>query len=162
MVTIPKVLYTGNIHATGGREGLARSDDGNLDVRLSPPGAPGRGTNPEQLLGAGWSSSFIGALHHASHARRIPFPPGAAIAAEVSLIHGERGFFLQVRFDISLPGVETDIGHLLVDAARENCPFSKAMRGNVTLTVNLSGAPPATDASPHSTSGLKHDSNEIE
>jgi Ohr subfamily peroxiredoxin len=137
MVTIPKVLYTGRTYTKGGREGSARSHDGRLDIRLSPPGAPGGGTNPEQLLGAGWSSSLIGALRHASHARRIPFPSGAAIAAEVSLIHGEQGFFLQVRFDISLPGVQPEIAYLLVDAAQENCPYSKATRGNVAVAVNL-------------------------
>lgn len=139
MVTIPKVLYTGQTHTTGGRDGEARSPDGRLDVKLSPPGAPGNGTNPEQLLGAGWSASFIGALRHAAQARRIPFPMDAAIAAEVSLIHGAQGFFLQVQFNLSLPGVEPQIAHMLVAAAQENCPYSKAMHGNVGITITLGG-----------------------
>src|SRR3546814_1268454 len=54
-----KLLYTGKVHTTGGPErGVARSCDGNLDIRLSTPGAGGSGSNPEQLLAAGWSAWF--------------------------------------------------------------------------------------------------------
>jgi organic hydroperoxide reductase OsmC/OhrA len=50
-----RLLYTARTHTTGGREkGASRSSDGRLDVRLSVPGGPGLGTNPEQLLAAGW------------------------------------------------------------------------------------------------------------
>lgn len=38
MNNIDKVLYTGKTHTTGGRDGAARSDDGRLQIRLSPPG----------------------------------------------------------------------------------------------------------------------------
>jgi len=55
MTKLEKVLYTAKIHTTGGREGGAsRSNDGRLDVKISPPGT-GTGTNPEQLFAAGWS-----------------------------------------------------------------------------------------------------------
>lgn len=53
---IDTVLYTGKTHTTGGRDGQARSTDGRLDIKLSPPGSSGAGTNPEQLLAAGWSA----------------------------------------------------------------------------------------------------------
>ncbi|MEK7492475.1 MAG: peroxiredoxin, partial [Pseudomonadota bacterium] len=66
MTKIEKVLYTGKTHTTGGRDGAARSDDGRLDIRLTPPGAAGHGTNPEQLFAAGWSACFIGALGKAA------------------------------------------------------------------------------------------------
>ena len=57
-----QTLYTGKVRVVGGREGAARSDDGRLDIRLSTPGGPGAGTNPEQLLAAGWSACFQGAM----------------------------------------------------------------------------------------------------
>lgn len=139
MVTIPTVLYSGQTYTTGGRSGAVRSHDGKLDVRLSPPGAPGEGTNPEQLLAAGWSSSLIGTLRHASQAHRIPFPSDAAIAAEVSLAHGALGFFLQARFEVSLPGMDPEIALMLIDAAKENCPYSKAMRSNISIAITLAG-----------------------
>ena len=58
-----KVLYTAKTHTTGGREGGAsRTSDGRLDVKLSVPGGPGNGTNPEQLLAVGWSACFTSAI----------------------------------------------------------------------------------------------------
>jgi osmotically inducible protein OsmC len=46
-----KVAYTAKTHTTGGRDGGAsRTSDGRLDVKLSVPGMPGNGTNPEQLF----------------------------------------------------------------------------------------------------------------
>jgi lipoyl-dependent peroxiredoxin len=55
------LLCTAKVRTTGAREkGVARSADGRLDVTLSVPGAPGSGTNPEQLLAAGWSACFEG------------------------------------------------------------------------------------------------------
>jgi lipoyl-dependent peroxiredoxin len=53
MNRLEKVLYTAKAHTTGGRAGMSRSSDGRLEVRLSRPGSPGAGTNPEQLFAAG-------------------------------------------------------------------------------------------------------------
>ncbi|MGO6819982.1 peroxiredoxin, partial [Rhizobium brockwellii] len=36
MTKIDKVLYTGKTHPTGGRDGASHSDDGQLDIKLSP------------------------------------------------------------------------------------------------------------------------------
>ena len=57
-MTVDKVLYTDRAHATSGRNGASRSSDGRLDIELSSPGAPGNGTNPEQMFAAGWSASL--------------------------------------------------------------------------------------------------------
>jgi hypothetical protein len=53
-----KVLYTAGTHTSGGREGMARSSDGRLDIQLASPGSTRVGTNPEQLFAAGWSASI--------------------------------------------------------------------------------------------------------
>ena len=71
MTKIDKVLYTGKTHTIGGRDGFARSDDGQLEVKLSPPGTPQAGTNPEQLFAAGWSACFIGAMGLAAGKRKL-------------------------------------------------------------------------------------------
>ena len=59
---LDKVLYTAKTHTTGGRDGASHSDDGRLAVKLSPPGTPGSGTNPEQLFAAGWSACFLSSI----------------------------------------------------------------------------------------------------
>ncbi|MFR0687804.1 organic hydroperoxide resistance protein [Enterobacterales bacterium AE_CKDN230030158-1A_HGKHYDSX7] len=137
MQSIEKVLYTARVHTRGGRDGEARSDDGRLQVRLTPPGAPGQGSNPEQLFAAGWSACFIGALRHAANARKLEFPAETAVDAEVELMHGENGFFLRARLAIHLPGLEPELAQCLVDAAQQSCPYSKALRGNVAVSLGL-------------------------
>ena len=132
-----KVLYTGKTSTRGGRQGSARSDDGHLDIALSPPGAGGPGTNPEQLFAAGWSACFIGALGHAARAKEVRLPPETAVDAEVDLCHGQEGYFLRARLHIHLPGLPADIAQVLVDIAHQTCPYSKASRGNVATTLTI-------------------------
>ena len=132
-----KVLYTGRTHTTGGRDGAARSSDGRLDVTLSPPGAPGAGTNPEQLFAAGWSACFIGALGHAAGARKLRLPADTAVDAEVDLANTDGAYFLQARLNVSLPGIEREVAEALVEAAHQTCPYSKATRGNIDVVTTI-------------------------
>src|SRR5258707_6956590 len=84
-MSLKKVLYTGKAHTTGGRNGASRSSDGRLDIKLSSPGTPGNGTNPEQLFAAGWSACFMGAMGLAAAKMRTRLPADAAVDAEVDL-----------------------------------------------------------------------------
>jgi osmotically inducible protein OsmC len=133
-----KVLYTAKVHTTGGRDGGAsRSSDGRLDVKHSIPGSPGTGTNPEQLFAAGWSACFEGAMGLAARKMKIALPAGMAIDAEVDLCQTDGAYFLQARLNVSLPGLEGEVAQALVDAAHQTCPYSKAVRGNINVVINL-------------------------
>ncbi|WP_380871610.1 peroxiredoxin [Sphingomonas sp. DBB INV C78] len=133
----PKTVYTAHVHVTGGREGSARSSDDRLEVGLSTPGGPGAGTNPEQLFAAGWSACFEGAMAIAARSKGIVLPPGLAIDAEVDLRHGEDGYSLAARLNVSVPGVEPDVARQLIEAAHRTCPYSKAIKGNIDAVVAL-------------------------
>jgi lipoyl-dependent peroxiredoxin len=92
-----KVIYTAKTHTTGGREnGVSRSSDGRLDVKLSPPGSPRIGTNPEQLFAAGWSACFEGAIAVVAHKKKIRLPGEVAIDAEVDLQLDSNGEYSSV------------------------------------------------------------------
>src|SRR5688572_27198371 len=133
-----KVLYTAKTHTTGGREhGVSRSSDGHLDIKLSTPGTGGIGTNPEQLFAAGWSACFEAAIGIAARKMRITLPEDTAIDAEVDLASGKDGYFLQARLNVSIPGVDSEIAQQLVETAHQTCPYSKAIRGNVNVEINL-------------------------
>jgi lipoyl-dependent peroxiredoxin len=81
-----KVLYTAKTHTSGGRRGgVSRSDDGRLEAAFSPPGAPGTGTNPEQLFAAGWSACFISAMGLVANKMKVKLPADAAVDAEIDL-----------------------------------------------------------------------------
>jgi osmotically inducible protein OsmC len=132
------VQYTAKAHTTGGRDGGAsRSSDGKLDIKLSIPGTPGNGTNPEQLLAAGWSACFLTNIKIAGGKRKVRVPPEAAVDAEVDLCSSDDGYSLQARINVSLPGLDHDVAQSLVDTAHQACPYSKATRGNVDVVISL-------------------------
>lgn len=137
MTPLDKVLYTAKTHTTGGRDGAARSSDGRLDIKLSTPGTAATGTNPEQLFAAGWSACFIGALGLAASQKKVALPPDRAVDAEVDLGMTDGGYLLRARLNVSLPGLDREVAQALVDAAHQTCPYSKATRGNIDVTINL-------------------------
>jgi lipoyl-dependent peroxiredoxin len=138
MSQIGKVVYTAKTHTTGGREsGVSRSSDGRLDVQLSIPGSARIGTNPEQLLAAGWSACYESAIALAARKMKITLPADLAIDAEVDLNLADGGYFLRARLNVSLPGVERDVAQALAEEAHQICPYSKATRGNIDVAINL-------------------------
>lgn len=138
MITaIEKVVYTGKTHTTGGRNGESHSSDGRLAVKLSAPGSTGPGTNPEQLLAAGWSACFIGAMSKAAAELNLTLPADTAVDAEIDLGLTNNAFFLQVRLNISLPGLDPLVANQLTEKAHQICPYSKATRDNVAVTIRL-------------------------
>jgi Ohr subfamily peroxiredoxin len=142
MTQIEKVLYTAKTHTTGGREGgSSRTSDGRLDVKLSVPGTPGNGTNPEQLFAAGWSSCFLSAIKIVAARKKVQLPPELAVDAEVDLGMGGGGYLVQARLNVNLPGVEREVAQALVDGAHLECPYSKATHGNINVVTNIQTNP---------------------
>jgi len=138
MIKLEKVLYTARAHTTGGRDGGAsRTDDGRLEVRLSLPGTPANGTNPEQLFAAGWSACFLSAIKLAAHKMKVTLPAEVAIDAEVDLGPADGAYGLAARLNVSLPGVEKEVAQSIVEAADQMCPYSRATRGNIEVAINL-------------------------
>ena len=137
MAQIDKVLYTGKTRTIGGRDGFARSDDAQLDVKLSPPGTPQPGTNPEQLFAAGWSACFIGAMSLAAGKRKLKLPADTTVDAEVDLGTTDGAYFLQARLTITLPGLDRALARELVTDAHQNCPYSKATRENIDVELKV-------------------------
>src|SRR5580698_8798488 len=132
-----KVLFTAKVHTTGGREGASSSSDGRLDLKLSPPGSAAGGTNPEQLFAAGWSACFEGAMGLAARKMKLALPADTSVDAEVDLCQSDAGYFLRARLNISAPGLAREVAQALADAAHQTCPYSKAVRGNVDVAINV-------------------------
>jgi Ohr subfamily peroxiredoxin len=133
-----KVLYTAKTHTTGGREGGAsRTSDGRLDVKLTVPGTPGNGTNPEQLFAAGWSACFTSAIKIVAAQKKVKLPTDMAMDSEVDLCTADGGYILQARHNVSLPGLDRAVAQSILDEADQICPYFKATRGNINVAVNL-------------------------
>ncbi|EYT81802.1 organic hydroperoxide resistance protein [Streptomyces sp. Tu 6176] len=139
------VTYTARVAVTGeGRNGgTARSEDGLLEHTLAIPkelGGAGGATNPEQLLAAGWAACFLGALRRAAATRHIRLT-STAITAEITLTHGDDGeFSLSATLSPVLGGVDRTTARELAEAAHQICPYSKATRGNIPVTIDATTA----------------------
>ena len=133
-----KVLYTAKAHTTGGRDnGVSRTDDRRLDLKLSSPGTSGTGTNPEQLFAVGWSACFLSAIKLVAGKKKVTLPTDVAVDAEVDLgiTHGVHG--IAARLNVSLPGMDRETAQTLADAAHQVCPYSRATHGNINVTTNV-------------------------
>jgi Ohr subfamily peroxiredoxin len=133
-----KVIYTAKTRTTGGRDhAISRSSDGHLDVKLTSPGSTRIGTNPEQLFAAAWSACFESAIALAARNGKVTLGE-ITIDAEIDLhAADDNDYFLSARLNISIPGIGRTVAEDLVQQAEQLCPYSKATRGNVDVTLNL-------------------------
>jgi Ohr subfamily peroxiredoxin len=138
-VQIEKVEYTGKTHTTsGGRDGgTSKSDDGRMDLKLSSPGKKAKGTNPEQLFAAGWSACFIGAMKIVAGKMKVTLPADLTVDTEVDLATAGDDYFLQARLNVRLPGLDREVGKAILEAAHQTCPYSKATKNNINVTISL-------------------------
>ncbi|MYL25995.1 MULTISPECIES: organic hydroperoxide resistance protein [Halomonadaceae] len=134
-----KILYQAQATASGGRDGKATSDDGQLNVKLTTPkelgGAGGEGTNPEQLFAAGYSACFIGALKLVAGKAKVELPEETAITGQVGIGPEGEGFGLAVTLNVHVPGFEQQQAEELVHKAHQVCPYSNATRNNVPVEL---------------------------
>ena len=137
-------LYTAKAATKGGRNGHSETAEGNLSVELAPPGGKttktGTVTNPEQLFACGYSACFGSALEHVARLQKISVE-GSVVNAEISLNSGDTGFFLSAVLDVSIPGLDAATAGKLVAEAHQVCPYSKATRGNIEVTLKVDGVP---------------------
>ncbi|GAB7108128.1 organic hydroperoxide resistance protein [Streptomyces phaeofaciens JCM 4814] len=131
------VLYTAVATALNGRDGRVATDDGRLDVTVNPPrelGGSGAGTNPEQLFAAGYSACFQGALAVVAREEKADLT-GSTVTAKVGLGRNDDGFGLIVEISARIPEVDPDTARSLIERAHEVCPYSRATRGNIGVTL---------------------------
>ncbi len=136
-----QALYTAEATAVGGRQGHVRSSDGLIDMDLSIPkglGGPGGSrSNPEQLFAAGYAACFQGALDLVARGERTDVAD-STVTGRVGIGRDDTGGYgIQVELVVSIPGVERTHAEALVTKAHEVCPYSKATRGNVDVTLTV-------------------------
>lgn len=137
-----KTLYESSATAVGGREGRVSTEDGKIDLELSVPkglgGDGGKGTNPEQLFASAYSACFGGALSLVAENEGVEIKGDISVTANIEIGKTKDGDLqLRATLDCYLPGVDIETGEDLVNKAHEVCPYSRATRDNITVTLNL-------------------------
>jgi Ohr subfamily peroxiredoxin len=134
-------IYRAEVSSTGGRNGKVKSSDGVLEHEVRIPkemgGQGGSYTNPEQLFAAGYAACFDSALNFVALQDKIKLH-NIKVTAKVGLISSpEQGFSLTVELDVEIPGIEHEAALHLLELAHATCPYSKAIRNNVPVKINL-------------------------
>lgn len=137
-----KPLYTASILSIGGRNGRVESSDGAIQLDLAAPpalGGNGKGANPEQLFGAAYAACFAGAMDYIAQQQKLT-PGRISISNEVAIGPDSSGAFaIDVKMDITAPGLNQAGAEALVAAADLACPYSRAIRGNVRVKLTAHG-----------------------
>ena len=142
-MALEKIVYTARAVATGGRDGVAKTDDGKLDVKLGVPkqmGGKDDGTNPEQLFAAGYAACFIGAMKFVASTQKMQLPDDVSINSAVTFgprSGGQPGFSVDVALEVHVPGLDRAAAEKLVHDAHEVCPYSNATRNNIDVTLTV-------------------------
>ena len=136
-----EVVFTAESTATGGgRDGHVKSGDGRIDLDTRPPqamGGSGEGTNPEQLFSAGYAACFLGALRLVARNNKVELDDATGITAQVGFGKDSAGGFgINAHLIGYLPGVEQGAADDLMTKAHQVCPYSKATRGNIDVTLS--------------------------
>lgn len=130
-------LYTAEVTATGGRNGHVKSSDGKIDLAVNKPeamGGNGQGTNPEQLFASAWSACFLGAMHAVSEKDNVDLKD-AQVKVKVSFHAENNAFFLSAEIQSHVPSLSQDQTQQLIEKAHRVCPYSKAIKGNVEVSL---------------------------
>lgn len=103
-------------------------------------GGDGTKTNPEELFAAGYGACFQSAMNIAAGQVDVKLPKqkeDSIIETAVHLVGDMKAVDLGIRVDmkIKVKGVTQEELEKVVERTKELCPYSRAVKGNVTTTI---------------------------
>lgn len=102
---------------------------------LGRPGSTSNPTaNPETLFAAGYAACYNGALALVATQEGVD-ASAATTTAKVLFGKTDTGLGLAVELTSRIPGVDEPTAQKLAEKAHEVCPYSKATRGNIDVTI---------------------------
>lgn len=134
-----ETLYTATVSNVGGREGDVKSLDGILELEVKRPvemHGEGGAANPEMLFAAAYSSCYNGALMAVAGHRKVILPQHA-VEVSISLNKNGNDMSLSGKITVKAPGMDHDQLQRLAETAHAVCPYSKAVKGNMEMKVEV-------------------------
>lgn len=133
-----KTIHIAEMVAQGGRDGKVEAADGKFAVQLGADEKP-ESVTPEHLFGGAYAACFLGALKGAAERAHIKLDDqGTVVTARTHLEEDQSGgYVLNIELLGTVPGVSRSDAQHLMNLAHQSCPYSKATRGNINVTLAL-------------------------
>lgn len=129
-----KTVHIAEMIAQGGRDGRVESPEAGLAIALSSD-EKAESVTPEHLFAGAYAACFLGALKNAAETAHLP-TEGFTVIARAHLDEDSRGgYHLNVELRAAMPGVSEADGRHVMNLAHQTCPYSKATRGNINVTL---------------------------
>jgi lipoyl-dependent peroxiredoxin len=130
-----KVMYTARAVSTGGRSGHVRSENGELDVDVRPPGTSGNYLNPEILFAGGYAACFDSAIAGVLKLKKLQdVTHQTTLQVTLGEIEKHRYGF-EIVIEVGYAGMDAGTADEVVKQAHQMCPYSNAISGNVKVEV---------------------------
>ncbi|BAL62575.1 organic hydroperoxide resistance protein [Melissococcus plutonius] len=132
-----KKVYETEIINVGGRAGEVHSPNNDFSYKVTSPGTKkDHATNPEQLFAAAYSTCFNSALISVMKQEKVQGE--STVDAHITLDNDPNtGYQLAARLDVEIKGVDQQETERLAKMAHQVCPYSKAIRNNVDVTLKV-------------------------
>lgn len=137
-----KKIYETTMINEGARKGKVYSPDKSFGFDVAMPkelgGEDTKLTNPEQLFAATYSTCFNGALELVLQKSRVKYEK-TIVSATVCLVEDleDKGLKIAAKLQISIVGLDKEKALKYVKIAHKNCPYSKAISGNVDVEIEV-------------------------
>jgi lipoyl-dependent peroxiredoxin len=131
-------VWEGTLATGSGKISLATGLATDLPVTWASRTGPSEGkTSPEELLAAAHASCFCMALSNTLDENETP-PDRLEASATVTFSQVEGGWKVassRITVKGTVPGITSDAFREAAEAAKDGCPISGALKGNVELSV---------------------------
>lgn len=134
-------VWKGNLLGGTGTVSTASQVLDNTQYSFKTRFEEGKGTNPEELIGAAHAGCFSMALS-AQLGEMGLTPDYINTTATVTLEKVENGFAItQIHLEVAakVPGADHATFLKAANGAKENCPVSRLFRTNITMDAKLAG-----------------------
>jgi lipoyl-dependent peroxiredoxin len=132
-----RVTWSGDLMSGNGRiESVGSGAFGGLDVTWASRAEQPQGrTSPEELIAAAHAACFSMALSNVLAKQGAP-PEQLDVEARVTFVPGTGITASALSVRARVPGIEEGAFRAAAEDARDNCPVSQALQGNVDLGVD--------------------------
>ncbi|TVP94206.1 MAG: Ohr family peroxiredoxin [Acholeplasmatales bacterium] len=123
----------------GGRDGTVEAHTSKLVFPLSKPEEMGgklpAKTNPEELFAAGYAACFASSLEYLLNEADVAYTDLEVTASTALVADGAEGFKFAVTLTPRIAGLAPEEAEAYIEQALAFCPYSKAIKGNVEVTI---------------------------